>query len=601
REEWGFDGLVMSDWGAVNDRPLGVQAGLDLEMPGPSPDNDKRIVKAVQEGKLSIEDLDKVVTRVVELILKGMHNKKHHYHYSRDAQHALARKAASESMVLLKNKGYSRKDKHGLLPINGKTTAVIGAFAKKPRYQGGGSSHINTIKVDNPFEELLKAGVAAEFAQGYLDEAPVKGIMGADKIPEGDADQALIAEAVKLARKKDIAIVFAGMPLSFESEGYDRRDMEMPKAHNALIEAVAAANPNTVVVLMCGSPVAMPWASKVKSILVAYLGGEAAGGAIADILSGKVNPSGKLSETWPVKLADNPSYGNFPGGHKAVYYKESIFTGYRFYDTAKLAPAYPFGHGLSYTSFEYSKLKLDKNIYRPSGFVRAQVTVKNTGKLYGAEVVELYVSAPRGSKVFRAKKELKGFEKIWLKPGEEKTIQFMLDTRSFAYYNTAVGGWAVEGGNYGIEVGSSSRDIRLKTKIEVEGGKRENLLKDVMQKADVYFDIKDAFKEGKGLQISDAAFKAIYGKALPKPDGEPDAPFTRSSSVEDVWSNPQARAALVGMLKKANSFYEIPDGPIPEKPPAGQEEAPLRAIALWSGGAISLDDVDELCAKLNMS
>jgi beta-glucosidase len=516
RDEWGFDGIVMSDWGAVSDRVEGVRAGLDLEMPSSGGVNDAKIVEAVKNGKLCLEDLDKAALRLVEFILKARQNRKENYKYDRPAHHALARKAAACSAVLLKNDG-------NILPLGKeKSIAAIGAFAQKPRYQGAGSSHINPNRLDNPLEELNAAGYKTEYAPGYK--------LGKEGLA---ADETLITEAATLAAKKDIALVFAGLPDEYESEGFDRKNMDMSEAHIRLIEEVANANPNTIVVLQCGSPVTLPWASKVKGILLLYLGGEAAGGAVADLISGKVNPSGKLSETWPVKLEDTPCNPWYPGKGKTAEYRESIFVGYRYYDTAGVAPAYPFGYGLSYTQFEYSGFSLDRDSFAPGGVVRARVTIKNTGKTDGDEIVQLYILPPSDSKIMRAKKELKGFEKVHLKAGEEKKVTFVLDGRSFAYYNEKAAAWSVEGGNYTIAVGSSSKELPLKAELRVAGDGRESLLSDLKEKAPEYF----AFKGG-SFTVSDLSFTALYGKPLPPSERLPGEKFTVNSSLRDFQDHP---------------------------------------------------------------
>ena len=353
-------------------------------------------------------------------------------------------------MVLLKNEGH-------ILPLKKSgRIAVIGDFAQNPRYQGGGSSHINPTRVDNIFDELRKqVGTAVDFtyAQGYRTDADAP-------------DEALLQEAVANARNADVAVIFAGLPESFESEGYDRQHMRMPNCHNQLIEAVAAVQKNTVVVLSNGSPVEMPWIDQVPGLLEAYLGGQALGGAIAAILFGDVNPSGKLAETFPEKLCHNPSYLNFPGFAPRVEYKEGVFVGYRYYDKVDRKPLFPFGYGLSYTSFAYTKLEIDKKEMQDTDTLTVRITVKNTGDCAGKEIVQLYVGDPH-SHVIRPEKELKGFEKLELAPGEEKTAEFKLDKRSFAYYNTEIHDWYVESGVFEIMAGASSRDIRLKDTVTV--------------------------------------------------------------------------------------------------------------------------------------
>ncbi|MBR6336437.1 MAG: glycoside hydrolase family 3 C-terminal domain-containing protein, partial [Ruminococcus sp.] len=423
REEWGFDGLVVSDWGAVDDRPKGVAAGLDLEMPGSMGKNDKRIVEAVKNGELDEADLNKAVARVLDLVFKGDENRQYAAKWDKDKDRALARRIASECIVLLKN------DKK-ILPLDTKKKiAFIGEFADKPRFQGGGSSHINT-------EQTLSALKASEefaevsYAQGYITS-------------EDRTDEALLGEAVTLAEQCDVAVIFAGLPDAFESEGFDRSHMRMPACQLELIERVSEVCKNTVVVLHNGAPIEMPFAGKVKGIVECYLGGEMVGGAVCDVLFGKVNPSGKLAETFPIKLSDNPSYLNFPGEGDRVEYREGIFVGYRYYDKKEMPVLFPFGHGLSYTEFEYSDITLSADEIKDTDILTVTVTVKNTGKRDGKETVQLYVSDSHSSAA-RPIKELKGFEKVTLKAGQSKKVVFKLDKRAFAYYNTGINDWYVE-------------------------------------------------------------------------------------------------------------------------------------------------------------
>ncbi|MBR4622305.1 MAG: glycoside hydrolase family 3 C-terminal domain-containing protein [Ruminococcus sp.] len=446
RGEWGYEGLVMSDWGAVDDRIEGVKAGLDLEMPGSNGKNDKRVVDAVEKGLLDEKDLDICTRRVLELVDKSCENARPDTAWDIEAHHKLAARLASECIVLLKNE-------NKLLPLDAeKKIAFIGEFAKTPRFQGGGSSHINSYKIDNALE--ASAGFAkVTFAAGYIVE-------------DDKTDEALLDEAVKAAQDADIAVIFAGLPDSFESEGYDRTHMRLPYCQLELIDKVCEVNKNVVIVLHNGSPVEMPFADKVSSIVEAYLCGEGTGTAVCDVLFGKVNPSGKLAETMPVKLEDNPAYLNFPGEGDTVRYAEDLFVGYRYYDKKKTAVRFPFGHGLSYTEFEYSDIKLSGSDISENDTLSVSVTVTNKGDVKGKEVVQLYVS-DRESSVIRPVKELKGFEKVELKPGESKKVVFRLDKRSFAYFEPSIGDWYVEYGAFDILVGSSSADIRLTSTVYV--------------------------------------------------------------------------------------------------------------------------------------
>lgn len=457
RGEWGFKGTYLTDWGALDEIVPSIQAGLTLQMPGNGGYTAEKIVAAVNRGELSESDLDEAVASLLytisELLRIRQETQGKRVGADSDFYHDMARKIASESMVLLKN-----DDR--ILPLEPTDNiAVIGAMAESPRYQGSGSSHVNPYKLTSPLEEMRKVVPDLKYAPGYSEEG---------------TSESLLTEAVALARTAGTVVVFVGLPNAYESEAYDRTHMRMPEAHNLLVERIAAVNSNTVVVLMNGSPVEMPWVSKVKGILEAYLGGEAVGSAISDILFGRVNPSGKLAETFPRKLEDNPSYLNFPGEGDRVDYREGVFVGYRYYDKKKLAPLFAFGHGLSYTSFEYSDLQLDRAEMLDTDTLRVSVKVKNTGEREGKEVVQLYV-APQGGQIIRPEKELKEFAKIYLEPGEEQTVTFELGKRAFAYYDTELKDWHVESGEYVICVGAASDDIRLTGKVKVVSTRQRKL------------------------------------------------------------------------------------------------------------------------------
>ena len=462
RDEWGFDGLVMSDWGAVNERDDGLESGLDLEMPTGGEDSLNKIVNAVKSGKLSESVLDTAVERVLNLVFKGLENKQENVTYDAQAHHHLARKIAGECMVLLKNDGTLPLERKGHI-------VVIGEFAQKPRIQGGGSSHINPTEISVPLEEIRKsAGSGAEitYCQGYhldnVGDTFGRGFTSICDIP----DDTLIREAVDAASKSDRTILFVGLPDSFESEGYDRPHMRLPLGQLKLIEEVSKAAENVIVILMNGSPVEMPWVGSVNAVLEAYLGGQAAGGAIADILFGDVNPSGKLAETFPQKFSDNPSYLFFPGNNNRVEYREGIFVGYRYYEKKQMAPLFPFGFGLSYTQFSYMDIQLDYLEINETDRITIKATVKNTGTMAGKEIVQLYVR-DIASNVIRPEKELKGFVKVSLDPGEERTVSFMLDKRAFAYYDEETHDWQVDTGEFEILIGGSSADTPLKGTVKV--------------------------------------------------------------------------------------------------------------------------------------
>ena len=446
RDEWGFDGYVMSDWGAVNDRVKGLKAGLELEMPASGGTTDKEIVEAVKNGELDEAVLDRAVERILNIVFKFVDNRQEGK-FDKEEDHKLAAKIEAESMVLLKNEGVLP------LPTQGKKIAFIGKFAEAPRFQGGGSSHINSFKITGALE-AVKEVAQVTYAQGY-------------DIKEDVIDQDMLNQAVETAKEADVAVIFAGLPDAFESEGYDRSHMRMPQCQNALISEIAKVQENVVVVLHNGSPVEMPWADEVKGILEAYLGGQAVGQAEVDVLFGKANPCGKLAETIPYKLADNPSYLNFPGDGQTVAYKEGVFVGYRYYDTKEMPVRYPFGYGLSYTTFEYSDLQLSADKIKDTDTLKVTLKVKNTGDRAGKEIVQLYVADKTGA-ACRPVKELKNFVKVELQPQEEKTVEMELDKRSFAWYNTQIHDWYAASGEYEILAAASSRDIRLKKTVYVE-------------------------------------------------------------------------------------------------------------------------------------
>lgn len=430
RTEWGFDGMVVTDWGALNDRIKGFQAGCDLNMPGGSRFMERATMEAVKNGDLSEADIDASVERILKLVEQSQTVKPAAVDW--EAHHALAQAVAEQGAVLLKNE-------EKILPLSTSDLVLIGHMAKEMRYQGTGSSHINPTKLVNLTDAMPEVPfIACCDTQGNVTEDSLK-------------------EAVQAAKAHEIAIVVAGLPEAYESEAFDREHMGLPEGHNRMIEAVAAANSNTVVVLLGGSAMELPWADKVKAILYMGLPGQAGGQAIANLLTGKANPSGKLTETWPISYSDVISRDTF--GKRNVEYREGIYVGYRYYDKAEKAVRYPFGYGLSYTTFTYSDLKVDGRA--------VSVCVTNSGAVKGAEVTQLYIAPPKNG-LFRPEKELKGFARVELKPGESKTIEFSLDDRSFAVWND---GWTIPGGTYTVQIGASSRDIRLKTEIEVSGEK----------------------------------------------------------------------------------------------------------------------------------
>lgn len=486
RDEWGFKGAVVSDWGAVNDRVAGLNAGNDLEMPSSGGVNDAKIVEAVKCGVIDETTLDERVDKLIDIILKGAANKKPGYKFDVKAHNLLSRQIAEQSMVLLKNDG-------NILPlkrVEGEYVAVIGAFADNPRYQGAGSSIINPTMIDSGRRAFNNSPISVKFADGY------------DRSGKRKNEDAYITEACNLAKNASKAVVFIGLTDDYESEGFDRSTMKLPDGHNRLVEAVSRVNDNVIVVLEGGSPVEMPWADDVKAILNAYLGGQSVAPAIVDVLTGKANPCGKLAETYPVCLKDTPTSFRYPDSKEDVQYRESIFIGYRYYDKVERNVRFPFGFGLSYTSFEYSDIKLKKKNLTKGEEAKVTFTIKNTGDVAGSEIAQVYVAKPE-SKIFRAPKELKGFVKIHLEPGEEKKVSVELDDRAFAFWNTATEDWCVESGEYKILVGASSRDIRLEAAAKMKSEDDETIV-DLRESAGVYFD-------GDPARAREDDFKVIYG------------------------------------------------------------------------------------------
>lgn len=452
RKEWGHQGIVVTDWGAMNDRIEGFKAGCDLSMPGGSDYMEDDVAKAVRSGALAEEIIDENVDRMIELILQSATRLQKDATFDLEAHHEMAREAAREGIVLLKNKNH-------ILPLQeGTKVALIGKMAEKIRYQGAGSSHINPTKLVQPKDVISHVAFA----------------VGCDE--RGNTDKNLLKEAEQAARTADVAVVFAGLTEVYESEGFDRKDMKMPKGHVRMIEAVSSANPNTIVVLMCGSAVECPWIDEVSGVLYAGLSGQAGAEAIADILYGKVNPSGKLAESWPIRYEDCISAKEYAKQRDALY-KESIYVGYRYYDSAKVKVRFPFGYGLSYTTFAYDHLQVQP---LADGTYQVTCDVTNTGKMAGKEIVQLYVSALK-SPIFRPAKELKAFTKVALEPGQTKEVSMTLDARSFSIYlgqsylnamtteDTVSEGWVVPEGRYNIMVASNSQKIELMETISVEG------------------------------------------------------------------------------------------------------------------------------------
>lgn len=570
RDEWGFDGIVMTDWGAANDRVRGLVAGNDLEMPSSGGLNDKKICEAVRNGELSIDILDKRVDDLIDLILKSK-DALCDCTYSKQEHNEVARKVAANSMVLLKN---SEK----LLPIKkGEKIAVVGEMARSPRYQGAGSSKINPTMISNAFDELMRAGFNPSYAPGYDSRTTA-------------ISQTLINEACEKAKKADKVIAFIGLTDSYESEGFDRTHMSLPDSHNKLIEELCKVNKNVIVVLSGGSPVEMPWIDSVSSLLNAYLCGQAVGQAVVDILCGKVNPSGKLAETYPIKLTNTPCYRYFPGNLKTTEYRESIYIGYRYYDTANKDVLFPFGYGLSYTEFKYSALKLSKKKIKDSDALTVSFKVKNVGDTAGAEISQLYV-ADEESKIFRPKKELKGFAKTYLEPGEEKTVEITLDKRAFAYYNINIHDWHVESGDFNILIGASSRDIKLEGKVNVTSSEPDAVVPDYRKSAPSYY-------TASVRKVPDSEFEAVLGFEIPPKEHDRSKDLTILNSLEDAkytkWGGRINR-----FVEKAVNTFVKDDGGTGGMVKAMALELPIRNFVTMSGGVFTEEMAEGLLMIIN--
>lgn len=573
RKEWGFEGIVVTDWGAENDRVRGLKAGQNLEMPACDGINDAKLVQAVISGELEESVLDEAVDAILDLIYRAAETlqKNTGATYDRDAHHALARQIARESMVLLKN------DDH-ILPVSaGEKIAVIGAMARSPRYQGAGSSKINPTRLDNAFDSLLEAGMQVIYSPGYFKNT--------DEPNEG-----LVSLACQTAERVDKVILFAGLTESYESEGYDRAHMRLPENQENLIRAVAQANPNTVVVLAGGSPVEMPWADEVKGILNSYLGGQAGGSAVVDLLTGRVNPSGKLAETYPMCLEDTPCYGNYPGEGRTALYREGIYVGYRYYDKMQREVRFPFGFGLSYTQFKYSALKLSSREMDDQKELKVTFKVKNTGDMDGAEIAQVYVSDAE-STVYKAPQELKGFVKVFLKAGEEKTVTVVLDRRSFAYYDPDLGDWNVEDGVYHILVAASSRDIRLRGSVKIHPAHPVEI-RDRSAELPSYY-------SGNVQNVPDEEFEKLIGYEVP-PKALPEGTvFDANSTLADAdgtrWG---------GRINRVVSavVQRIPlDGLVGDSEMAESivKEMPVRKLMMMTSGIVNEEMCNDVLKILN--
>ena len=557
REEWGFDGAVVTDWGGSNDHALGVKNGSTLEMPAPGGDAVRELLAAVRSGKITEADVDARLDELLTLVLDTHAAvERHSRSFDADAHHALARRAAGESVVLLKNDD-------ALLPLaEGTRVAVIGDFAETPRYQGAGSSAVNSIKVDTFLDCLNDSGLhSVGFAPGF------------DR--QGKPDAAKQAEAVALAAKADAVLLCLGLDEIKESEGLDRADMKLADNQIELLQVVREANPNTVVIVNAGASLETPWLAHCKALVYGALGGQAGAGAMVDVLTGKINPGGKLAETWANAYDDTPARDHFAGPGRTVQYREGLYVGYRYYQTAGVPVAFPFGHGLSYTQFVYSDLHADAH--------SATLTVTNTGDRAGAEIVQLYVAKPN-AEIFRPAQELKAFAKVQLAAGESKTVTLTLDDKAFRYWNTRTDSWEVEGGTYELRVGASSADIRLTAAVEVIG---TDALNPYAGKALPHY------QSGKVQTVPDAEWETLLGRPIPDDRVKIDRNMTlgelnhgRSPLGWLVW-------AVLTVLLNASYKKGKPDLNV-----LFQYNMPLRALAKMTNGAISMGMVDGIVMEV---
>ncbi len=562
RGDWNYQGMVVTDWGGSNDHVAGVRAGSELEMPAPGLDSARQLIRAVRDGSLSMEDIDARVDTLLDAILETTAAAKNKpADFDKEAHNDIARKAAARCAILLKNED-------SLLPLQkGTRVAVIGDFAFEPRYQGAGSSQVNNTFLENITDRL----------GDYKDDIEVIGTSRGYK-RDGSEDEALAREAVDLASRADVVLYFFGLNEMSESEGLDRTHLRIPANMIILLKQMAKANPRIVGILSGGSPIEMEWDADLKAILHGYLTGQAGGGAILDLLTGKVNPSGKLAETYPVRYEDTPAYNYYPARERNTDHREAIYIGYRYYDTAGVPVKYPFGFGLSYTTFAYSGLQVDDK--------GVTFTITNTGRMDGAEIAQLYIGLP-GAKVFRAKRELKGFTKVFLKAGESKEVTIPFDAYTFRYWNVKTNQWEVEGGTYTIEIGQSIADIVLTGSLAVQGT-TEVLPYDPDEIPSYYkADIKN---------VSDTEFSKVLG--YPVPDGSWGSVLTENDAIC------QMKNAKLGLARFA---YNILEGKRKKAEAAGKPDLnilfiynmPFRAIAKMTGGAVSKDMVDGMVDAVN--
>ncbi len=573
RDEWGFEGLVVSDWGATNDRVRGLASGLDLEMPGIGGANDLRVHDAVLGGALDEAVLDRAVARNVSVSLLGAELAANAHPVDLDTHHQFARRVAGECIVMLKNDAPAGAGAP-LLPLDAQVRlAVIGEFAKRPRFQGTGSSQVQPTRIDCAFDAI----------SAYLAHEPVYA-RGYDAVTS-DPDEALLEEARQVAAGAEAVVVFAGLPGIYESEGFDRDHLNLPVQHDRLIEVVCEANPSVVVVLSNGAPVLMPWVDRPAALLEAYLGGQAGGGAAADVLFGAVNPSGRLAETFPASRKQVGSDPWFPGSGRQVCYREGLYVGYR---QPGIEPLFPFGFGLSFTTFDYDGLRMSAADVHADEPVAVSCTVRNTGNVAGAEVIQLYVADPE-CRVYRPHRELRGFRKVRLEPGGSAEVHFDLDRQAFAFFDADAGQWVVEPGEFRIEIGASSLDIRLSASLSVHSD-------DEIRTPAV---AGPTSLPGGGLAVDDATFADMLGR--PVPPAELVRPFHLNSSVSEIgttWLGSRVRRRVVAGFRA--QMGGAGDDPVLNRMfETMADEMPLRALALFGGGFVTLAQLELLVALLN--
>lgn len=517
RKEWKYEGIVISDWGAENDRVKGIENEHELEMPGGRGNGVEEIIEAVKSGKIAKNKLDTIADRIIDIAKRE--NIKKEYTYDKEEHHKIAQTIAEESIVLLKNE-------ENILPIKSKKIALIGDMAKYPRYQGAGSSSIHPYKIENAYDNFKENNILLEYAQGYTRV-------------NSQEEENLRKEAIKVAKQNEIVLLFVGLTENFESEGVDRETLDLPENQTKLIEEVCKVNKNTIIVLSNGAPITMPWKNKVKAIITGYLGGEAGAKAMVNCILGKVNPSGKLAESYPEKLEDTPCYQNYPGTELTVEYQESIYVGYRFYETSGKKVLFPFGYGLSYTDFAYRNMKVDFQ----KGKIKVSFFIKNVGKVKGKEIAQVYVSQEK-AKIFKPKKELKGFEKVELEPEEEKLVTITLDKKAFTYYNPESNSWAMEEGNYHILVGKSSQNIVLQEKIFLKSQD-----KDIEKKYSSQYYIGDVSK------ITDEEFEKLLGRKIPNRHLNIEE-INDENTLEQIKETKIGKLIYQNQMKKMNQLLE---------------------------------------------